>query len=510
MGGRHGVVLSEFLEQKKAFYQEVVTRGISSVRDFQGAFPLGVGVPESRMSRWLDRMYKLPAFSSQRRYVNRFKLGADPEFVFFDRYEGSRIDAAHLGMKQGLAFGADNNGRLTEIRPYPSRSALKVCASILNTLRWLAVRHPEVSKYEMQAGAFLHGDGIGGHVHFGRKRPHREREIAALDVISEMLWPAAGYSSDDIRHRRDGDRLGQHYGMPGDFRLQNHGYEYRTFPSWLGSPALAFLTITLAKLAVYNPELLLGISNYRGTPSLQTKRLINFLSYYKDVDDDALLACYLLRNSFPKHQSGDFKPLWGIGKGSTKPPGFIPSAIPPSNEDIQELFQSFLTGATLQEKPPSLTWTPSDPPKGYRMMIQGVSTTLHKGLGELIWDICVDDKYRTTVTGMGRSSGVALHISPELYKILDIKRLKSLPIPCHRSLDIAGRAIGIFCNWREGEKAKEVRKALLSGVFPMWQIRNVAQDSLMVWEKGIAPKKIRKNRDSQVLDWQGSSFELGD
>src|SRR5581483_4609146 len=74
-------------------------------------------------------------------------------------------------------------------------------------------------------------------------------------TISPRICLAWASIPREMAERRGGDRLGQHYGMPGDFRLQTHGYEYRTFPSWLDSPALAFISITLAKLCVHCPGL---------------------------------------------------------------------------------------------------------------------------------------------------------------------------------------------------------------------------------------------------------------
>src|SRR5581483_8667143 len=124
-----------------AFYRVAISHGISAPEGMHRAFPLGCAVSEQILESWLKRLQKLPEFGPQRRYVNRFKVGADPEFVFVSsgltRDEDSRVDAHHLGLQQGPAFGADNNGRLAEIRPHPSRSALRVCASILSTLRWM-------------------------------------------------------------------------------------------------------------------------------------------------------------------------------------------------------------------------------------------------------------------------------------------------------------------------------------------------------------------------------------
>ena len=58
------------------------------------------------------------------RLLNHFKLGADPEFAFLN--EGKQHSAHDFGLRAGLCFGADNNGRLVELRPRASRYAVEV------------------------------------------------------------------------------------------------------------------------------------------------------------------------------------------------------------------------------------------------------------------------------------------------------------------------------------------------------------------------------------------------
>src|SRR5271166_3954276 len=106
-----------YLEQHEAFLKLAIQQGLSNLDQINQALPLGCVVPSHMMQRWVNRLLALPkGFAGQRRYVNRFKLGADPEFVFL--HNGVRINAQNLGLSQGLAYGMDNNGRLTEIRPY--------------------------------------------------------------------------------------------------------------------------------------------------------------------------------------------------------------------------------------------------------------------------------------------------------------------------------------------------------------------------------------------------------
>jgi hypothetical protein len=145
-------------------------------------------LPTDRLERWFRKLYT-PAetpLAVGPRLVNHFSIGADPEFILTDGL--SRLDAKDLMLKAGPAFGADNNGRLVELRPAPSRSALNVLTSLWLAMRWMLVYHPDVAKFGWRSGAFAEGDGLGGHIHYGRKRSLlREREVANLDRITHLL-----------------------------------------------------------------------------------------------------------------------------------------------------------------------------------------------------------------------------------------------------------------------------------------------------------------------------------
>lgn len=507
--------MGEFGEFKRAFYKEAIAHGIAEKSQIKLAFPLGYTVPEKKVISWLDKLKKLPKFSGQRRYVNRFKLGADPEFVFISGRKGAieeeerRVDAHQLGLKQGLAFGADNNGRLTEIRPHPSRSALKVCASVMSTLRWMALCYPDLLGMQWRAGAFIHGDGIGGHVHFGRKRPNRRVEVAALDVISEMLLSLGVYPARETQMRRGGDRLHQLYGLPGDFRLQTHGYEYRTFPSWLDSPALAFITLTLAKLTVHNPELLLSFP-LSGPITLQTQRLKNLLAYYKDTDDDALLACYMLtKGAIPKHTGGDFKDNWGADV--KRPiseliiPTMIPMSIEASVQDTDEMFEHLLNGTALKPRVPTPTWTPSNPPRGYYMVIGRTNTLGMKGLGEMIWDICAADGCKIDIWGSPRG-GYPITVSRKLANLLPVNWRKKLGagIDARVTDDLSGHSMQISIEWREGARARRMKDILLGGVFPLWKVHNLPTYALKEWTEARGDIRKTEQWKSQVIYKEGN------
>jgi hypothetical protein len=480
--------MSGFAEQKRLFYRELVSHAISEPRHFRDAFPLGADVPHDKMERWLGRFLRVPETFGQEKYINRFKLGADPEFVFVSQsLDGPvRVDAHTLGLKQGPAFGEDNNGRLTEIRPYPDRSALKVVASTLVTLRWLYLMKPKTQAYQWVAGAYIMDDGLGGHVHFGRKRPTRVQEVKALDNLNELLMGAKLFPEKEVSRRRQGDARRQLYGLPGDFRLQTHGYEYRTFPSWLDSPAMAFLTITLSKLAVHDPTLLQMIKP--STFDRFEQAIRNILAYYKDADDDARLAYIMLQRGFPRHLGADFKERWGLRpnrEGSVtvdKTIGLIPMAIEPMPSDITELFAHFLTGAplTLPTKM-AASWSPVGPPKGYKMVLDRTETLQQKGLGEMIWDLCMSEEMPLVIQGKG-PSGVPVNIPRAYMRDCNLAKLGLQDVITVGS----DAAIRIAADWRDGARGKMVKKALLSGIIPLWKVSEVKEDSFALWK--LQPK----------------------
>jgi len=476
-----------------------IQQGLAGSEQLDTVFPLGYNVPELRLRKWLRRLICSPShLLNGRRIVNRFKLGADPEFIF--TYQGARVNASGLNLKQGQAFGADNNGRLTEIRPYPSRSSLDVVASVLDTLRWMVILKPKTKDLAWESGAFLQDDGLGGHVHFGRKRPHRDQEITALDCIEELLLSLGAYPINDVIRRRRGDAHRQIYGALHDFRLQAHGYEYRTFPSWLDSPELAFMTITFAKLAVQNPLICQGMQ-VSTQAVLNLQKLKNLLAYYRDIDNDARLLLIMLNQGlFPQHIGGDFRGRWGIPVmvevAKEHGVSVIPPAIKPRPETIKELTEHFAFGKPLGfSGKMTPTWMPYTIPPGYTMCINNVVTDQAKGFGELIWDLCVSKNFTINFTaGGGRDIEApgrgGITVASNIAKLLPEgwqRTLHGVKIGKQRDNSIA-----LAASTREGPQARLTKDILTSGAFPIWRAKDLQPDSYEQWAKHAKPASTKK------------------
>lgn len=307
----------------------------------------------------------ITSYPNTPRLVNRFSLGADPEFSFHTAV-GEYIHAETLGLTTGQAFGCDMAGRQAEIRAYPSRFALEVVASISDTLHWLAASNIAVNNLLWLAVGYNGYDGCGGHVHFGRKR-HRSSRVKdgkLLDELTMLLLEAEIFDGFDWECRR---QVHGGYGRMSDMRPQDHGFEYRTFPTELSTPWLTYFVLVLSKLIVHH-----GKKIEEGT--IARLKLIHLLELYQDKDDDAAIALQALTNfGFPKLRKTDFTMAWGIRKNplfNVLPdvPTYFPSVIQPEHGTCQSLFDYFTRMTVLSKERPLVTWHPEFLPADFTLV----------------------------------------------------------------------------------------------------------------------------------------------
>jgi hypothetical protein len=298
------------------------------------------------------------------RLVNRFTLGADPEFTFHTK-QGRYTHAETLGMNTMTGFGCDMCGRVAEVRAYPSRFALEVVAGIMETLRWIPFVH-QAGSLDWKATTCIDANNTcGGHLAFGRKRGH-ETALGILDDTIEFLLKAKLLNEVSFAARQ----IETKYGKPRDYRVQGYGFEYRTPPTCLDSPWHQYLVLVINKLLVY-----------RGKPSLYNPKqaqegVKELLEQYQNLDDDAAIALVAYnRMGPPVLTENDFKPAWGI-QIPVKPywdfnRTFFPSIIRPDRATIEELFNYFVKGTPLIPRPAIQTWEPFElPPDAYKIAVQ--------------------------------------------------------------------------------------------------------------------------------------------
>jgi hypothetical protein len=266
------------------------------------------------------------------RRINTFKIGADPEFAICDA-DGRR----HQPCMSSLDVGTDHCG-LTELRPPPDYTVsgfLENCKKALNNNVLRDFMKPE---YTWRGGAWItHDDygnaSIGGHIHIdipalnhgSTQSPEVTQVIAVCDHVTEFLEDLRIYPQAECHRRRQGNY--GHFGQVHYDKKSPEGHnriEYRTPPSWLFSYKVAFLSLTLYKLAIVSPILakqtLVGRTNDE-----RWKNLRKFLRMFAHLDSDAMTVVKTIARSkfdLPKLQMSpdrDFKADWGVSSDVPTP-----------------------------------------------------------------------------------------------------------------------------------------------------------------------------------------------
>ena len=151
----------------------------------------------------------------------RIKLGADPEFVWFDGsnfVDASRVTTGPRTMTSGL--GVDGCCNTGELRPRPGHP-MHVWHNI-NKLLKEASNYP----YDMYAGSGRN-QPTGGHIHFSGI----SHTPALLSKLDKFITIPLNEVSDRTSRR--------FYGQLSEVRTQPHGWEYRSPCSWIVHPTIA-------------------------------------------------------------------------------------------------------------------------------------------------------------------------------------------------------------------------------------------------------------------------------
>ncbi len=174
-------------------------------------------------------------------------MGADPEFICVNS-KGSIIHSQNVVSTSVTAdFGCDGNGVTFEVRPAPSKNPIEVVHNIRDIFIRQVIEKPSFLKYNWISGSFHKDYPIGGHIHFGIKN----NVIAHTSAIS-FLDDYVGSISILLENKEDGlKRRSYDYGLMGDYREQDWGFEYRPMSSWISSPYVATAIIALSKTVMY-------------------------------------------------------------------------------------------------------------------------------------------------------------------------------------------------------------------------------------------------------------------
>jgi hypothetical protein len=177
----------------------------------------------------------------------RLLLGADPEYALLMPSGKVAPASRYFGFGVGGAAGADamRVGRrvlypVAELRPAPAEGPAALAANVRRLLARAAAKVGDPALRWVAGGMPVPGLALGGHIHISGA-PLTGRLLRMLDSCA--AYPLALVEDPAGRGRRP------RYGVLGDFRLQPHGgFEYRTLPSWLVSPAAAKAAFALALL----------------------------------------------------------------------------------------------------------------------------------------------------------------------------------------------------------------------------------------------------------------------
>ncbi|MDD4586942.1 MAG: hypothetical protein PHC60_00915, partial [Heliobacteriaceae bacterium] len=174
-------------------------------------------------------------------------IGSDPEFMLSLLPQKRMVPASRFFPRNGLvgcdnrrAFGASDDFPLAEVRPQPAPTPEAAVSELRQALKEASRLCPYTNIAWVAGSEPYPGYPIGGHIHFGGLKVSGQL-IRALDQY--VALPLLFLENPETARRRR-----RFYGLLGDFRLKPHGFEYRTPGSWLTSPELAWVALSLAAL----------------------------------------------------------------------------------------------------------------------------------------------------------------------------------------------------------------------------------------------------------------------
>lgn len=248
-------------------------------------------------------------------FLNSYKIGADPEFVFLDSQnrvlEGRTFWRDAFGSATTAEVGLDHSGRVAELRPAPTKGTYTLVKSMRKALVTSPFIKGVTGVSKILAGAMApNGDSMGGHVHFDHATLGSRFEPAVLrglNALTEHFIAAGLFPEEDCRRR-----INHGYGTARDaVRFQEgRSVEYRCAPSWLYSPQVAMLYLTAAKLVPLNPA--------DSTRLLSRKAFHNLKEFFELFVRDANAKRVLEKilepigspDEIPQDPSADVREMW--------------------------------------------------------------------------------------------------------------------------------------------------------------------------------------------------------
>ena len=233
-----------------------------------------------------------------------FTLGCDPELIC---HRNGQYVPAHNFFKSNSSFGLDGCESTAEIRPGYSESPIDLTSKIYQILEY---GHDKVPDLEFFAGHYQDDYAIGGHTHFSIEP--EPKIIDALDFLLGSLSNCIDDKTQKLKRERTG------YGKKGAYRKKSHGFEYRTPGSFLLSPSVSLVHLTLAKLAVTGVlEDNLNFNELKNRQHSCTflKNLKHFLHTIPEDCKEGLKELDILLGK-KLNWNQDILPNWGLGRAA--------------------------------------------------------------------------------------------------------------------------------------------------------------------------------------------------
>lgn len=273
--------------------------------------------------------------------MKKITIGADPEFMIF--INNMPLPACVLCDDRILSnhFGRDTgqDGYVFELRPDPSTDVFAVLANIRKILQVHIQEFPYLKKCVFIGGHTVsvvsqNYFAIGGHVHISAGNYEDTHDLNTnifKDFLDKIICSGFMYLIDDrenhiIRKRKN-------YGKPKSFAYLRNSIltlEYRTPPSWLVNPTLAFMFLALAKicgLLFVNRKIwdtsqkIYNISLEKGRGLNLLKKFIAIVEINEELmrGEDVAKCVEILNNLSDRHTrrvnilwNRDFKSFWRL------------------------------------------------------------------------------------------------------------------------------------------------------------------------------------------------------
>jgi hypothetical protein len=239
LGLDYGVVTVRSVEEGMPAIEEVNALPSAAAGPFAGLFAAAV----NHMQDEADSGAAQGESGGERTLL----LGMDPEFVLRRPGSGGKIVLASRFLERRGRVGCDSVRigdklvyPLAELRPSPAAEPEELFRNLYAAMRLAASRINDASLEWLAGGMPAKGLPLGGHIHVSGV-PLNADLLRAMD--NYMALPLVLLEDSTTKRRRP------RYGALGDFRRQFHGgFEYRTLPSWIVSPAVAMGVLALAKV----------------------------------------------------------------------------------------------------------------------------------------------------------------------------------------------------------------------------------------------------------------------